>query len=155
MKKMIFSAAALTLCFASCQKQNTAPAAANQPTYKKEKGFYQQEDKPMRKYWDDGKPNGEYGCKNEVENCAPEDVIINGIDQMSGLVTAIEESIYSGYVRNNRDVLAQTIPVQYLDNVINGSLRLSMKGEHGAAYRVILFKDNKEAVILAVPVVKP
>lgn len=164
MKKLILSAAALTMLLASCQKKDNAVATTTDGTstnksFKKAVNhveLYGNQNGKMRHYYDNGgnKP-GDYGCDPTPENCAPEDVIINSANGISQLVMTIDRGDrLSGYVNSNRELLAQTIPTHYLDGVIDGSLSLSMRGDLDASYRCILFKDKTNAVALAVPVTK-
>jgi hypothetical protein len=157
MKKLILSAAALTMLIASCQKKdNVTTTASTTPPASKSLvpgGFHQDyNNEKMRRYYDHGPKD--YGCDDKEENCAPDDVIIK-VPGIHDFVHVIDgNNGIAEYVKANHDLLGQTIPTKYLDAAINGSLSLSMRGDISASYRCILFKDNTNAVTLAVPVIQ-
>ena len=153
MKKNLYNGIlCLLLCLTFSCSQNNQPEPTAKTTIKNdrlEKGSV------MRKYYDDGDPNGRegisYGCSSEPENCLPDlvcnpsyFVVFNAAFNTigTGNISAIQ-----GFFNANRSTLIQHISTSTVDATIAGNYTVTSRGTDPNQNRYMIFTNVGTQVI--------
>lgn len=149
---MVFASAALI--FVGCQKEEVQPTensvSSDRPT-----SFVEKANGNLEVWYDNG--GTDYGCKDSGGNCHPE-VVVHGsmavlINTLGDLGDAGDITGLIGAVSDNLTELSTLVDVDLLDQVVDETISLSIRGRvNGNETAYLLFSDDD--VILSVQPVK-
>jgi len=106
----------------------------------------------LRFYHDDG---DYYGCDGIGGNCLPDVVIIcNALQQTIHAVDNAPDDIITIFENNRQEMTDVLESEDAVNGVINGEIKLSIKGAATDKYRYLLLKDRNDDELLEVVPIK-